>query len=39
MELCSRLYVLDYGTKIAEGEPHQIQNNDDVIEAYFGRDD
>lgn len=39
MELCSRLYVLDYGTKIAEGNPEAIQNNDQVIEAYFGRDE
>lgn len=37
MELCSRLYVLDYGKLIAEGTPDEIQNNDDVIEAYFGR--
>lgn len=37
MELCSRLYVLDYGEKIAEGTPEEIQNNADVIEAYFGR--
>lgn len=39
MELCSRLYVLDYGTKIAEGEPEDIQSNENVIEAYFGRDE
>ncbi len=38
MELCSRLYVLDYGVKIAEGSPYAIQNNEQVIEAYFGRD-
>jgi ABC-type branched-subunit amino acid transport system ATPase component/ABC-type branched-subunit amino acid transport system permease subunit len=38
MELCSRLYVLDYGTKITEGTPEDIQNNEQVIEAYFGRD-
>lgn len=39
MELCSRLYVLDYGTLIAHGTPMEIQNNDKVIEAYFGRDE
>ncbi len=38
MDLCSRLYVLDYGTKIAEGTPLEIQNNQQVIEAYFGHD-
>lgn len=39
MELCSRLYVLDYGKLIAEGVPEEIQNNNQVIEAYFGRDE
>lgn len=39
MNLCSRLYVLDYGAKIAEGKPQEIQDNPDVIEAYFGRDE
>ena len=38
MDLCERLYVLDYGTKIAEGSPVEIQNNQQVIEAYFGHD-
>lgn len=38
MELCDRIYVLDYGKIIAHGTPEEIQNNPDVIEAYFGRD-
>jgi len=37
MELCGRLVVLDHGTKIAEGPPDEIQANEDVLEAYFGR--
>jgi len=34
--LCSRVFVLDYGEKLAEGTPEEIMNNEDVIEAYFG---
>ena len=37
MGLCETVYVLDYGEKIAEGPPSVIQNNERVIEAYFGR--
>jgi branched-chain amino acid transport system ATP-binding protein len=36
MGICSRLYVLDYGLTIAEGPPHQIQKNKEVIDAYLG---
>ncbi len=35
-DLCDRVFVLNYGEKLAEGTPDEIMNNNDVIEAYFG---
>jgi ABC-type branched-subunit amino acid transport system ATPase component len=37
MGVCEQITVLDFGTVIARGTPDEVQNNQDVLDAYLGR--
>ena len=36
MNVCQRIYVLEYGEVIAQGTPEEIKSNPEVIRAYLG---
>ena len=39
MKICPHIICVNFGAKIAEGTPNEIQNNRDVLVAYLGEDD
>ena len=39
MGVCDHIVVLNFGRKIAEGTPMEIRQNEEVLEAYLGKEE
>ena len=39
MDISHRVFVLNFGNRITDGTPEEVQNNPDVIRAYLGEED
>ena len=37
MDICARIYVLNYGCLLSEGTPNMIKSDPAVVEAYLGK--
>ena len=35
-DICDKVFVLNFGRKMAEGTPEEIQQNEQVLKAYLG---
>jgi len=38
MEICPHVICINFGAKIAEGTPYEVQNHPEVLRAYLGEE-